>query len=140
MKDINELENRYSIINKLRKIQNNLETYDRFIELSKQNPKNDVRATLTKIDLLREEKANEIYTIVRSYGWLSERDIGHDLYQMVIRTLKFGTRETLQLFVPFLEKAAQMHRISPEDYDLIMGYIENSKSGILLKNRIKALK
>lgn len=124
---------------KLEKIHRNLEMYKRYEMglLSFQGVSETMMATAKKIPDLRSDKAREVYTIVKKYGWLSNKDLDDEYYGYLLEGLTYGVYDILLSILPYAKKGFQLGKMSEEEYTHLLDLINTQK--IEIENGPKTL-
>lgn len=109
------------VVAKLLKMKVNMLTYEKYeAEIKSLGSNEKTHETLEKIAYLRKHKANEVYTIFRKYGYLSEEDLGIDNYNIMIKAILEGDLVILAQILPYIKYAYLVNKISDDNYQRII--------------------
>ncbi len=140
MKEFN-IEARIQVENKLKKMQSYLDTYNKVEREINNNPNLNQNNILEKIRVLRIHKANEAYSIIKKYGWLSKSDISAKSYETIFNSILNGDISTLILLTPYLNKALLLKKISEAEFNMVLEKINSlATTNNPSKKEVKALK
>ena len=125
---------------KINLIKRNLDMYKRYESqlLTLDGVSETMKETANKLPYLRKDKAREVYTIVKKYGWLGSDEIGDNLYKILLEAISYGDLDILLSILPYAKKGLLLGKISEDEFNKILDYINSYKSE--LENEPKTLK
>ena len=125
---------------KITLIKRNLDMYKRYESqlLTLDGVSETMKETANKLPYLRKDKAREVYTIVKKYGWLGSDEIGDNLYKILLEAISYGDLDILLSILPYAKKGLLLGKISEDEFNKILDYINSYKSE--LENESKTLK
>ena len=116
-----------------------LDTYKKYeSNLNNFQNSDSCKTTLVKIELLRKEKTNELYSMIKKYGW--PYNINNDMYNTMLEAFEYGNLDILNKILPYAKNAFILGKVSEEEFNKFLDIITKKEELLSSNNSVKTLK